>query len=255
MPFPNCDRVIYKCNPLTEVICQVRFPRLLLLEDKLPTQFQQLISNEYPHLEELRSQEIDVNSKSETKVISEKPLFRFISRDHIWQFTIASDFLSITTNQYEKWEDFEDRLNNLLGKFLQIYDKIDIFTRIGLRYKNLIVKSKLGLNDRNWDQLVNTKLLGSLADPIINANIIRANSVLLMNLNEGDKLLIQHGLVEKENESCYLIDSDFFLEKSVELDDAKNTLRRFNKKSGCVFKWCIQDDLYRAMEPRPISRD
>ena len=37
---PEAEWVIYETNPLHEVICQVRFPRILKLETETPIEFQ-----------------------------------------------------------------------------------------------------------------------------------------------------------------------------------------------------------------------
>ena len=40
MPFPVTKRIIYKKNPLVEVICQLRFPPILSIDTEIPARFQ-----------------------------------------------------------------------------------------------------------------------------------------------------------------------------------------------------------------------
>jgi hypothetical protein len=40
MEFPEAERVIYSRNPLAEVACQLRFPRILALDERIPADFQ-----------------------------------------------------------------------------------------------------------------------------------------------------------------------------------------------------------------------
>ena len=47
MAFPEVERVIYERNPLDEVICQLRFPAILKI-DEPPIAFQEQIRTRYP---------------------------------------------------------------------------------------------------------------------------------------------------------------------------------------------------------------
>ncbi len=56
MPFPSANRVIFKRNPLKEVICQLRFPPILKIDSEIPANFQDLIRNEFPKYKETGEQ-------------------------------------------------------------------------------------------------------------------------------------------------------------------------------------------------------
>ena len=46
MPFKDTERVIYNKNPLIEVVCQLRFPRILTISETQPTSFQEKVVDE-----------------------------------------------------------------------------------------------------------------------------------------------------------------------------------------------------------------
>jgi uncharacterized protein (TIGR04255 family) len=50
MKFPASQRVKHIRNPLMEVICQVRFPKILRIDAEVPVNFQEEIRSEYPTL-------------------------------------------------------------------------------------------------------------------------------------------------------------------------------------------------------------
>jgi uncharacterized protein (TIGR04255 family) len=52
MPFKETQRVIYNKNPLIQVVSQLRFPRILAIDEKQPVDFQEKIRQEYPLFEE-----------------------------------------------------------------------------------------------------------------------------------------------------------------------------------------------------------
>ena len=51
MRLKQWDRVRYTKNPLVEVVAQVRFPRILEIDDQLPSDFQRALRQDYPLLE------------------------------------------------------------------------------------------------------------------------------------------------------------------------------------------------------------
>jgi hypothetical protein len=46
--FPAAERVIYDVNPLEEVICQLRFPPILKIDEATLADFQECVRNSYP---------------------------------------------------------------------------------------------------------------------------------------------------------------------------------------------------------------
>ncbi|WJI52911.1 TIGR04255 family protein [Mesorhizobium sp. C089B] len=50
--FPNSERVIYARSPLVQVICQIRFPKILRIEASPPADFQDQVRDLYPIVEQ-----------------------------------------------------------------------------------------------------------------------------------------------------------------------------------------------------------
>ena len=46
--FSNEDRCLYSKSPLAEVICQLRFPQILIIGTQVPAEFQETIRDEFP---------------------------------------------------------------------------------------------------------------------------------------------------------------------------------------------------------------
>jgi uncharacterized protein (TIGR04255 family) len=129
------------------------------------------------------------------------------------------------------------------------------FTRIGLRYQDLIQRSKLGLDRTVWSALLRPAIAGELASPELAGTVEESFTQVLVRLpSESGQVRIRHGLaqVAGSDEECYLIDSDFYREGKVATDEASRTLDSFNRQSGRLFRWCITDRLHQAMEPRPV---
>ena len=69
------------------------------------------------------------------------------------------------------------------------------------------------------------------------------------------KVRINYGIVQTTelDEKCFLIDADYYTEERTKTDAVDGILAYFNKQSGRLFRWCIEDRLQKAMEPQPVE--
>jgi len=260
MRFQESDRVSYEKNPLVEVICQVRFNRLLRIESEVPAAFQQALLNEYPRVVETNSFAAAIPPQLAQIVrldasVANQRAFDFVSTDGEWSVSITSQFVALTTKNYRRWEDFRVRLEAILDAFAAVYE-VTTFTRLGLRYQDLIQRSKLGLENQGWAQLLNPRLVGEIAEDGFEKDAKHVAKELVLGLDFDDaSVRLYHGLARPQNvdETCYLIDSDFFRESTTERGDAIPILDRFNREAGKLFRWAISDPLHAAMDPKPVA--
>ncbi|MGK7897896.1 MAG: TIGR04255 family protein [Xenococcus sp. (in: cyanobacteria)] len=258
MRFPEYTRVTYQKNPLVAVICQLRFPKILRIDNEIPVEFQEVIQEDYPNLRTPQDIEIPINIRSSSSPIALKQnvSYEFISKEGDWKIVLTSDFISLSTVKYTTWELFKERLQKIINSFSKQYSP-SYFSRIGLRYQDVIVRSELGLQNTSWKELLKFPLIGMLsADEIQESDLIEVFSRFACNLDESDAILtVRHGFAQKggTTELGYLIDTDIFTEQNTEINDAINRLDFFNKESGRFFHWCISETLKKALEPQPIE--
>ena len=265
MLFPETERVIYENNPLEQVICQLRFPTILRIEAETPAGFQERIRREFPQYQErsefaailppelvqILSQEVIQSLKPSQKV------YEFATNDGSVTVRLASGFVSLTSSSYERWEGFFSGLQLALDALKEIYAP-DHFTTVGLRYRNLIQKDALGLQDAEWPELLSENLVRELATPGIGEAIEDIANRLLLRIETGpERVHIQHGYArhpETNQIIGYGIDSDFFVEGETNVDAAIDQLVQFNRLNRRLFRWCITDRLHDAMGPGPVGQ-
>jgi uncharacterized protein (TIGR04255 family) len=256
MPFPTVKRVIYNKNPLVEVIFQVRFPRFLPIEAEPPIEFQRRLIAEYPIYEQRNVFQIVFAATQEGRPPASETTGRmhtFMTKDRTWTVTLVGDYFSISTSKYVRWEDFRQRIEASLKVALEVY-QFQIFTRLGLRYQDVISRETLGLEKSKWSDLLRNHVAGEFATKeVAEDSVISKETVLTMKLENSDTLLFRHGLVSnKETQKlAYLIDSDFFNEeqRTADLDGTLQVADRLHTNSGRFFRWCITDALHAALEP------
>lgn len=261
MPFPPSDRVIYERNPLAEVVCQLRFPPILRIDSQLPAAFQELIREQYPLFSEKREPAHMIELPSEIAEIAAsafaqhgKTAYQFSSAERVWTVTLTRNFLALTCLAYERWESFGQHLGAALGALLREY-KPAFYERVGLRYRNVIRRSLLGLEHAPWSTLLAPHIGAELACGDLSEAIEQAAHDVLFALTDGPgKLRLQHGLMidAANNEQCYVIDADYFTEQRTSTQHALETLEFFNGQSGRLFRWCISNQLNTAMGPQRV---
>ena len=260
MGFPDVPRVIYKRNPLDEVICQLRFPAILKLDLEPPATFQDALRGKFPFYRQKSSIGLPPGMPKELEAVFAKDLrggmpqsHEFTSRDEQWGLTLTRDFLALTCRSYRKWEEFKAYLAMAFNALEACYSP-SFLTRIGLRYRDVIQPSKLGLAG-DWATLLNPWIAGPLTQ-LSAGEVEQTSAELCVLLEDGvSRVRAAHGLAphEKSQELCYIIDADFFDERQTEITDAFTRLDFLNRQSRLFFRWCIKEKLHESMEPEPIS--
>ncbi|MEB3884640.1 TIGR04255 family protein [Lyngbya sp. CCY1209] len=268
MKLPNYERVIYKRNPLVEVVCQIRFPTILKISNQEPAEFQDKVRFQYPLYEVKKSVSIP-GSQNEIFQLAQKMglslnfqdvTYCLRSEDLKWQVLLNKDFIALATTQYERYESFKARLKEILEIFDQIYEP-SFYSRIDLKYQDLIIRSNLDLDQQTtWADLIPEHIASELHTP----EIAESLKLLIKNLEidfEGGKLQFKHGLVmaqdpdQGKREPGYLLDADFFVEQRTRREDVWNVLDQFKESAGKLFRWSITDKLHEALEPERIHSE
>lgn len=263
MLFPAADRVVYDPNPLDNVICQVRFPPILRIDTDPPSAFQDRLLPEYDDLTEGEEVVFEVRLGSRRPIPREElepgpsPAVRnyqFSTEDGKWRVNLTRQFLSLSTPKYTRWEDFKDRFEKILGSFLEVY-KPAVFTRIGLRYVDIVVRSKLGLADVDWTKLILPPALGFLGSDV-KASVKQLQSATLLDLGDGgSEARVVAGTVQsaETNERCFVVDGDYYDLKRRKAEEIMGRLEFLHTQAYGLFRWCMTDRLHNAMNPKKVK--
>lgn len=253
MEFPDRKRVIFANNPLSEVVFQVRFPRILAIDDRLPADFQQLIAHKFPLVESHEG--IQLPFAPSTDITSLRRVFyHFSTEEGETKVTLCSDFLAVTTYSYERWEKFREAICCAIDALTDSYT-VQFFIRTGLRYVDHISKRRLGLEDFLWSDLVKQTALGIVAeDEIPMADMVEAQNAIVLQLPNQARVAIRTGFSNVEDsvdEKIFVVDSDFYTEEVIRgKNDVVDRCITFNRYAGHAFRWFISERLEQALEPK-----
>ena len=262
MPFPEVRRVIFRKNPLDKVICQLRFPPILRIDSEIPSDFQDKVRKDFPNysevleevMVEIQSGKGSVPPDSLKQLIqsSQNKNYEFSSEDGFWKINLTRTFLALTSSKYERWEQFKERLQLPLQTLIDTYAPA-YFSRVGLRYIDVIKRSNLGLEATDWNELLKPPILGVLASPDIGKQVRAFENKHDVGLSDQESAVrIITRFVESANtgELCYMIDNDFSNSNKTPIDAVLEKLDFLNSRGSRLFQWCITEKLHNAMEPQ-----
>ena len=264
MPFPKINRVLYNKNPLDQVICQLRFPPILKIDAEIPARFQDKIRTEFPNFSEttelrvepapLIKKQIPPDLLNQLLKSTHTKNYEFSSDDGDWKINLTRTFIALTAKKYDRWENFKKKLEIPFNALIDIYSP-NILSRVGLRYIDIFQRSNLGLGDIEWTELLQPYILGILGAPELTHAIRNLESTYEIKLSDGESFVkINTKLVEnvENSEICFMLDSDFYYDGKISIDDAKKKLDYFNQRASRLIQWSITDRLHQAMEPQKL---
>jgi uncharacterized protein (TIGR04255 family) len=197
-----------------------------------------------PDVEKVLSEQI--------KALDSKRSFNFLTEDGHWKVGLTQEFLALSTTDYSTWEDFLRHFDTPFAALAQSY-KPAFISRVGLRYRDVIRRSKLELDGVPWSKLITPTFAAELSDPVLGDAVRLAKRQVQLELpDKAGSVMVRHGLVTDgpDGEECFVFDADFFTTDRTEIDDAISKLNHFNSLSGSLFRYSISDTLREALQPR-----
>ena len=266
MLFPSSPREVYEANPLDQVICQIRYPAILAISANSPDRFQDSIRKAYPLYEEQRppvfappagmpKQVADLLASVPVPQLPQNRGHHFLTDSRARQVSLTQDFVAVTDHQYARWEDFREEVRHAEQTLREIYSPA-FYTRVGLRYVDVLDRSQLGLSGTPWAELLAPTFIGMLGDSVFANHLgeLQVDSLLRIPGEEQGQLHLRHGLARSgdTDEQVYLIDADFYTDRRSDSDDIFRALDKFNKLGGNLFRWATSEKLRVALGPTPI---
>ncbi len=256
------NRCLYRKNPLSDVICQLRFPEILKIGSEVPVAFQEAIRDEYPQYTALKQAPAPkvVGTPGNMQIENQPQVmnYQFATADGTWRVNLTSKYISLTCSRYHCWEEFAQRLDKPLAAFIKLY-KPAYFDRIGLRYLNFFSRKDLQLEGTPYRELFSPCWIGPLADEdVAEASAARCSVDVELAIRGGCRAKIHAGpgLVKRNGkpdpEPKFIFDQDLFMMGNVPIQISAGAMQTLHSQAFGIFRGAITDTLHEAMEPETI---
>lgn len=252
LPFPLVERKVFANNPLFEVVCELRFPTILRVDADVPSEFQEQVRKAFPGFERAASLNLPNLPEQVSKILSNalpKPKYVFKTEDKVNSITLTSKNIAINCLSYQDWDAFKENVNIAVEAFIKIYSP-SFFERAGLRYRNIIQRSKLSLENVPWSELLNPMVAGELMEEGWAENVAGVQKNVSCLIPESpDRMNFVHGLgsIKGDEEVCYVLDFDYVADERLEISDVYRAIERLHGYSGSAFQWAISERLKLAL--------
>ena len=250
--FPRLPDVRLLRSPLIEVVCQVRFPPVLRIANEDPTAFQERVRQRFPRFEKEEGFlfQLQFSGRGMAHPPVAQPtsrLFRFHTADSATTITLATDFYALTTTRYTIWEDFARDLAMVHEAVHDIYQP-SFSSRLGLRYMDHIVPSRLGLV--RFDDVV--EILQPELTTLLRVDVWTMPVDMLCQLildDEEGTLGLRFGKRVIDEESTFLLDFDYYDDRELPFEGLIERCNRYHEIIYDAFRWCIKEDKLDVFEP------
>ena len=250
MLFSDRPRTVYQNAPAHEVICQLRFPTILSINNVEPADFQEEIRDIFPQY--LRKQDPVPGPPGQNQPVTN---YHFLSEEGQWKLNLTKDFIALSTLLYPGWEEFARHLDQPLAAFIRSY-RPAYFQRVGLRYINLLSRAALGLDGVPWRELLAPAYTGGLQEEDVpEEDFLGWNCESLLRLDNSCRVKIRSGLgrlqqKDLEQETRFILDLDLSMGDRVSCTLAAGALETLHAHGIRVFEGAVTDRLRAAMEPQ-----
>jgi uncharacterized protein (TIGR04255 family) len=138
--------------PLAVVLAQVRFPTNLQFATETSTigAIQDRLMERYPILD--RDHTVAFLIQPTQGVVpqqEEGTVWRFRSKDRLWQVSLSTNFVALDTKNYESRTDFLARLRQVLSVLSEVAAPVEC-SRVGMRYVNRLTDQKFLDDLSSW---------------------------------------------------------------------------------------------------------
>lgn len=257
--FSNHERCLLRKNQLAEVICQLRFPEILIIGAKPPADFQEAIRAQFPiYTVRKETPAPKVTGTPGNLSLENAPAtinHQFATADGIWRINLTSNFISLACTRYTSWEEFAKKLDKPLAAFIKIYQPAH-FQRVGLRYLNFISRKALSLEGTPFRELFQPTYLGPLNDEDVPEHTVTRSSVdaelairggCRVKIHAGPGLVKTNG--QQDKEIRFIFDQDLYMPGDLPINHSAAALETLHGQAYSIFRSAITDTLYDALEP------
>lgn len=255
LPLPEPDRTRLARSPLELVVCQLRFEaRAQVADAKVALAIHQALGGgegRYRRFEALGTQTLNVlvNPGAPAAV----PGWRYQSAEGAWTIQVTADNVSLETSAYTDWEDFSQRMRELLEATAEHIGP-EIEQRLGLRYIDRITEVAAD-SPADWRPYIAAELLGLAVHERLGDAVKTTRQQVTLDLGEGYSSTVSHGFVPEDTRLNYLLDFDLFREggRPFSVEEVSDALEVLHDDAGKLFLAAITPELYEVLLRDPAE--
>lgn len=257
---PPPSEVLLANAPLACVLAQVKFPTILVIEDRSRVApFQADLRAEYPVFRQEAGQNlrIDMGPSGPNVSTDAVTLWRFMDLEGHWTVTLGPEAITLETRAYDQRQDFLGRLSSVL-QAVERHFAPGIAERLGIRYVSRVT----GEGYDRIEEIISSGLLG-VAIPPLRDHVTHAISEAAMTAEEGGVMMrwgmlppngtIDPLVLEPVNMPSWVLDIDVST-TGYSAFEAQSIMEKFGalaQRAYSVFRYMVTDSFLTLYGGKP----
>lgn len=248
--FPHMNHIALSRSPLSEVVCQLRFPFDLAIAEKKPIELQKVLRPQFPILKLIHEFEATIPPNRDSISTASRPTSYSFEDNLGYRAVLAPDFFALQATRYEGWEKFYSRFEFVCKSILDIYE-LTLATRLGLRYVNILTPKNTNTNEiKDIVSLIKDEIAISLDESKVGP--LQQGFVRINLEDDADTFTLTSGIVldQSSKERVFVLDFDHYTESNLELElgHTLDKVQYYHQSIYNAFRWCIKPDLFNRFQ-------
>lgn len=221
-------------SPLSEVICQVRFPPILRITAESPAVFQDRIRAQFPLVEVVQESILQPAHLPPQAIL---PVYQFKSQDMRSLVALSVNFFAFSTQSYTTWAAFLSVLAEVTAFVVDTYEP-PFATRLGLRYVNKLTPANTDKSTlTELVELLNPELAGMCATS--GWSEVQRLETRIHIPDDGPALSLRLAITP---EPSVVLDLDYFEQREgIALLQVPEMLDQYHRMLYNAFRWSFKD--------------
>lgn len=229
---PSVELKTFPTNFLRTVVCEVRFPALISIEQRQVKSVMEAVRKRFPIYVSARAVEIGGSAADSEG----EPIHQFKSRSGTNMLSLKHSSFALETTKYVSFDAFVADLHTVVKACEKLIDS-DFYTRVGLRYINLIPID--ASKSARLDDWINADLVKPLQAGVY-GRVDKFMQEIRGTAARRGKYTFRHGFPEQESPTAtYAVDFDFY-DEGVEANDLMPLLDGFRTEAYDFFAWVVR---------------
>jgi uncharacterized protein (TIGR04255 family) len=233
---PKAEPVTYPKNLIDKVVCELRFPTVYGLQrGQPPVSLAAALRKSFPDHRSVDGVNVGPGGVAQD--------FGFVFTDKKQRLSVSfrASAISVEASAYRSFEELIERVTFVANAAKEVIDT-EFFTRVGLRYINLLPCDESAVGD--W---VNPALVAPLASRVL-PNVAEYSGRIASTF-DGGGFLFQHGIGQAEGDKPrYVLDYDVWAE-DVPFNSLAATMQCLHELEFRLFHWSLGKAAFAHMGP------
>jgi uncharacterized protein (TIGR04255 family) len=176
----------------------------------------EVLKGDFPVLDDSATQSLTITpgpAGVQPVVGAQERGWQFRSADGAWTVALMPEFFSLQTSKYTVWEEFRDRLEQLVESVSQHLTPA-MERRLGLRYIDRL-SEETAMKPIDWRGRVEDHVLGPISHPGLGDAVSATQQLVHLDVGDDLQVLLRHGCgidADEDDRAIYLLDHDCYRE-------------------------------------------